>query len=105
MKTSTIVKAAAAALAIALSLAACQADRIGDCPAKATLSNGAACSDEGLQCPYDITQTACDGTTSTVSSSCLCQSGTWSCPDSWQCAVDAGDDGGDAAAPRDASAD
>jgi hypothetical protein len=94
MKTTSIVKAAAAALAIALSPAGCQADRISDCPAKATLTNGTSCSDEGLQCPYDIVRTACDGTTSTVPSSCLCQGGTWSCPDSWQCTADGGDDAG-----------
>ncbi len=96
MSVRGILAAAAGAILLAVSVGACTADRISsDCPSKSSIQNGASCSDDNLQCPFDVTQTACDGTVTTVSSSCICQSGAWSCPDNWQCSTDAGDDAGD----------
>ena len=51
------------------------------CPPHGQMVTGDACHGEQLQCPYDVTITACDGTTSAVTSSCSCQNGRWACPD------------------------
>jgi hypothetical protein len=61
--------------AVAL-LAACNSG-LGDCPARSSIKPGAACSDDMLQCPYEIPVSGCDGG---VASSCTCTNGTWTCP-------------------------
>lgn len=72
----------------------------GDCPAKESIVAGGACSGEELQCAYDLAtpSAACDGTKTTLSTSCICTSGVWACPSAFACETDAaaetGDDGG-----------
>jgi hypothetical protein len=72
----------------------------GDCPPKGSIQPGAACSDDTLQCAYDLStpSPACDGTTTTIASSCTCTKGTWVCPSAVACA------GGDGSTDNDASA-
>ncbi len=53
----------------------------GSCPPHGQMVTGDTCHGDQLQCPYEVTITACDGTTSTVTSSCSCQNGHWACPD------------------------
>ena len=53
----------------------------GSCPPHGEMATGATCHGEQLQCPYDVVITACDGTTSTITSSCSCENGQWACPD------------------------
>ena len=82
-----------------------------DCPAKEQIKPGASCGSSDMQCAYDVPQTACDGTKSTVESSCFCTDGKWSCPDEWACETsdeDAGDetaDSGDQDSPGETSDD
>jgi hypothetical protein len=71
----------------------------GDCPAKESIAPGAACSDDQLQCAYDLAtpSAACDGTSTTIASSCICTKGAWSCPSAYSCEAgpaDGGDEGG-----------
>ena len=97
----------------------------GDCPAKGTVMPGGSCTSDALQCAYDL-QTpspACDGTSTTIASSCTCTSGAWACPSPLSCgdggstepgpdsgtaggdsSTPPGDDAGDSAPPRDAGA-
>ena len=70
----------------------------GDCPAKESIQPGAPCSDDNLQCAYDLSTPSpgCDGTTTTIASSCTCMKGTWSCPSPIDCGgtdASTGDDG------------
>ncbi len=53
----------------------------GMCPPHGQMVTGATCYGEQLQCPYGVSITACDGTTSTIVSSCSCENGKWACPD------------------------
>lgn len=76
-----------------------------DCPARADIHPGGSCSSSELQCNYDAPRTACDGTTSSVASSCLCQGGHWSCPDAWTCEAGTADGGEDADATTDDATD
>ena len=100
-----------------LALGACNSG-MSDCPAKEAIQPGAACSDDDLQCAYDLSTPApaCDGTTTVLATSCTCTKGTWSCPSAVACpsgddgaagddAADSstGDDASDAAPPSDAS--
>ncbi len=63
----------------------------GDCPDKSTIAPGASCSDDHLQCAFDLSTpaAACDGTTTVLATSCTCNHGTWDCPAPFDC--DAGD--------------
>jgi hypothetical protein len=90
---------AAAILAVVGSLGACNSGT-ADCPAKETIQPGGACSDDDLQCPYDLASPslACDGTTTVLATSCTCTKGAWVCPDAVSCP------GGDDAAPGDDAA-
>lgn len=77
----------------------------GDCPRKAAVVAGASCSDEHLQCAYDLTTPAaeCDGTSTVIATSCTCTDGTWSCPSATECESGASaDDGGAEASPDEA---
>lgn len=67
---------------------------------------GVSCTDEGLECPHDLaTQSpACDGTTTTIATSCTCENDKWSCPDPVACDGGAAEDAGDGAA-EDAASD
>lgn len=87
---------------------------VGECPAdQTTIQDGVACSGDGLQCAFDVTYAACDGTKQTISSSCTCSGGAWSCPSVPDCDAgveEAGDDaqvdaGDDACTDCDAAAD
>jgi hypothetical protein len=84
----------AAVLAIVGSLAACS-NGTGTCPAKETIQPGASCDNDDLQCAFDLAtpDPSCDGTQTTIATSCTCKKGTWSCPDPVACSTDAG--GGD----------
>jgi hypothetical protein len=68
----------------------------GDCPAKQTIQPGAPCSDDNLQCAYDLPtpSPACDGTSTVIPSSCICTSGAWSCPSAISCGDGGGSEGG-----------
>lgn len=75
---------------------------LGFCPAKEDVQPGGACDSEELQCAYDLTtpNDTCDGTSTVVSTSCVCTKGAWSCPDPVDCSSaggdqDSGDQGGD----------
>jgi hypothetical protein len=74
------------ALGLFAGLGACNSGT-GNCPAKETIQPGASCDDEHLQCAYDLATPApaCDGTSTTISSSCTCTNGTWACPDPVAC--------------------
>ena len=67
---------------------------VGSCPAKETISPGGTCSGDSLECAYDLPSPspACDGTKTTIPTSCICNNGTWSCPSPLSC--EGGDDGG-----------
>jgi hypothetical protein len=92
MNTRSFVPSTVIALVWCLvaALGACNSGT-GDCPQKQSIQPGAPCSDDNLQCAYDLDtpSPACDGTTTTIASSCTCTKGTWSCPS----AVDCGGDG------------
>lgn len=53
----------------------------GNCPPNGQMVTGATCHGDQLQCPYDVTITACDGTSQVIVTSCSCDSGHWACPD------------------------
>ena len=122
MKRSNVVVAIGAMIAVVASLVAFSALEAcnsgnGDCPEKVAVVPGASCSDEHLQCAFDLTTpaAACDGTSSVIETSCTCTKGNWSCPDAIQCdggadAAEAGDEastneGGDDAGDSGDSAD
>lgn len=64
---------------------------LGDCPATSTIKDKGPCTDDNLECPYDLSSPnpSCDGKTTTIMTSCVCTSGTWSCPSPIDCSVDA----------------
>lgn len=88
-----VVVSVAAAAAFALG-AACNSGA-GACPSADSVQPGASCDDEHLQCAYTLAtpSAACDGTSTTIASSCTCTHGSWACPDPIAC--DAGDEAGD----------
>jgi hypothetical protein len=79
------------------------------CPDKTAVVAGGACSDENLQCAYDLSTpaVACDGTSAIIETSCTCTDGTWACPSAVECDAgaadpgEAGDEAGDEAAAGD----
>lgn len=73
-------------------LAATDCSGHGTCPSHGLMVTGASCHGDQLQCPYEVTITACDGTTSSIASSCSCESGQWVCPDPGtpDCSADSG---------------
>ena len=75
-------------------IAACSES--GTCPAKSAIKPDAACTDDQLQCPYDLStpSVACDGTQTVIPSSCTCSGGTWACPAPVDCSGGAGGDAG-----------
>ena len=92
----------AAAVAMAFAAAAGGAcNTQGSCPAKEIIQPGASCSDDQLQCAFDLAtpSAACDGTT-TIPSSCTCTKGAWSCPSAFACEGGAGDGGEDGPSPE-----
>jgi hypothetical protein len=89
----------------ALFYGACRENNTDDCPATFTDKdgNGVSCASTDLQCPNTVTITACDGTKTTVASSCTCTKqpassagAKWVCADPGTACPDAGptDDGG-----------
>ncbi len=58
--------------------------------AKAQVSPSASCGNDKLQCPFTLDQPNCDGTSTSVSTSCVCTGGSWVCPSPVACADDAG---------------
>jgi hypothetical protein len=97
LRTLSIAGALVGAVTVAF---ACNSG-VGSCPDKTAISAGASCSDDNLQCPYDLAtpNPSCDGTNTTIETSCTCTSGTWVCPDAVECP--AAEDGGDEAATDD----
>jgi hypothetical protein len=83
----------ASIVAFALFSSAC--NDVGSCPGKETITPGGACSGDSLECAYDLAtpSPACDGTSTTIATSCVCTSGAWVCPSAVSC-PSAGDDGG-----------
>ena len=77
---------AVASLATFSSVTACNHGN-GTCPDKAAVVPGASCSDETLQCAFDLTTpaVACDGTSTVIETSCTCTDGTWACPSAVEC--------------------
>lgn len=74
-----------AGLVVVLALAGCTNQ--GDCPAKPAIAPGGACNDETLQCAYDLASPsqACDGSQTTLATSCICTDGVWQCPEPFGC--------------------
>lgn len=70
-------------LVTTLALGACS-DLADEC-AKASVTPGAACNNDNLECPYTLQQPNCDGTFTPVSTSCVCQQSAWSCPSANVC--------------------
>jgi len=84
-------------------LALVHCSSLADQCSKAAPTPGVTCDNEGLQCPYSIDQPNCDGTSTTIATSCFCTEAAWSCPapvDPVDCppATDDGGGGDDAAA-------
>jgi hypothetical protein len=86
--------------AVALFLGACclvgACNNYDSCPSKESVAPGRPCGGDYYQCAYDLTgpSPACDGTSTTISSSCICFAGAWTCPAATTCADAAtGDDG------------
>ena len=71
---------------------------VGSCPSASAIVPGGSCTGDSLECPYvmESPSPACDGTTAEggLATSCVCSSGTWSCPSPVTC-DSTGDDGGD----------
>jgi hypothetical protein len=86
MKLSSLFSSVAT---IGLIVCAACSDLGSEC-AKANVSPSASCGNDNLQCPYTLDQPNCDGTSSTVSTSCVCTSGAWVCPSAVECPDDAG---------------
>jgi hypothetical protein len=68
-------------LAAAGSLSTVDCSGHGSCPPHGRMLTGAVCHGEDLQCPYELTIGACDGTSRSIASSCSCKDGHWACPD------------------------
>ena len=94
---------ACGALALALFVGASGCDGIEDindivnCPSKRDLQPWGSCSGH-MECAWDLVTAspACDGTTITIPTSCMCEQGVWKCPNAYACApaaVSVGDDG------------
>jgi hypothetical protein len=72
----------------------------GSCPDKAAVVPDGPCSDDKLQCAYDLMTpaVACDGTTTTIETSCTCTNDHWVCPAAVECdsgvAEEAGEEAG-----------
>jgi hypothetical protein len=94
------------AFAACLVLGACNT-ATGECPAKETIVPGASCTETDLQCAFDLAtpSPACDGTSTTIPTSCTCTSSAWACPSPVQCSTDGGSDASADAAGSDAMAD
>ena len=75
---------------LVVAVAACNSGA-ADCPAQASVQPGAPCTDDNVQCAYSLSSPspACDGTTTTLASSCVCVDKTWSCPSPVDCGGDA----------------
>jgi hypothetical protein len=63
---------------------------LGDCPATSTIKPNGPCTDDNLECPYDLSSqpASCNGTLTTIKTSCVCTKGTWSCPPPVNCSGD-----------------
>jgi hypothetical protein len=95
-------------LAVLLAVAGLAGGACGDLSsecASATVSPARLCNNDGLQCPYSLDQPNCDGTFSSVATSCVCQHGAWSCPSAVACEAATNDGGGDDGAADDAASD
>ncbi len=80
---------------------------VGTCPSSDSITPGASCTGEFLECAYTLptASPACDGTTveGGVATSCVCTKGSWACPAAVACPAPGGGDGsaGDAASAGD----
>jgi hypothetical protein len=90
------MKAAIAVVSLAAVLFAGACNDVGKCPAVSEITPGAPCTGDNLECPF-LLQTeslACDGTPveGGLATSCVCTSGSWSCPSPISCEAGGGDD-------------
>ncbi len=62
----------------------CRVPKIVNCPSKRDVEPWAACAGR-MQCAWDLVTAspACDGTTITIQTSCLCDEGIWKCPNAY----------------------
>lgn len=72
----------------------CRDNNTDTCPSPTAIQNGAECTSTDLECPYDVPVTDCDGTVSTVASSCTCTQNQWVCTDPTSQCPGAGGSGG-----------
>ena len=92
MKKARFVRAHGV-LALGLFLGATRCAGIADindivnCPPKRDIQPWSACSGR-MECAWDLVTAnpACDGTTLTIATSCLCAQGVWKCPNAYACA-------------------
>lgn len=79
---------------LAVAVDAC--NDVGDCPGAGAVAPDGTCTGDMLSCPYDMATAspACDGTNTTISTSCVCTKGKWACPSPVSCPGDATADGG-----------
>jgi hypothetical protein len=79
----------------------------GSCPDKAGVVPGGSCSDDKLQCAFDLMTpaVACDGTTATIETSCTCTDGTWACPSAVECDSGTAEEAGEEAGSDEAGSD
>ena len=96
-----VATAAVASLTAFTSVTACNSGNT-TCPDKTAVVAGGSCSDENLQCAFDLTTpaVACDGTSAVIETSCTCTDGTWACPSAVECdagadPAEAGEEAGD----------
>lgn len=83
-------------VALLMGVAGCT--NVGDCPSASVVTPGGSCTGDMLSCPYDLAtpSPACDGTMTSISTSCVCTKRAWTCPASVSCpdAAAAADGGG-----------
>jgi hypothetical protein len=111
MPRITMLRAAlffGAAIVVGIAGATVACNDTGTCPATANVQPGGSCDSDDLQCAYTLStpSAACDGTSTTIATSCVCSHGTWTCPSPYACEAGGGeggpgDDGGDAASGDD----
>jgi hypothetical protein len=105
LKATLAAVLAAIAVSGAGALGGC--NDVGSCPAPAAITPGGSCSGDSLECAYDLPSPspACDGTNTTIPTSCVCTKGSWVCPSPVSCEGGSGDDGGGDGATGDALGD
>ncbi len=91
-------------VAVAAGLVGACSDLSSEC-ASSTIVPSGTCNHDSLQCPYSLDQPNCDGTSTSIATSCVCQHGAWSCPSAVACEAATDDAGGGDDGAADASID